>query len=203
MKALNDSDKETTLRAERPLSHSVPLHDSIVLKHLGIHFLSHTNTHRPDNTVHTVRCTSLYYCNVTAYISTLFIHLGELEKRDCTSCTISWISLLAAFRSSGWVLFNRRVSVYQDTREEEEFKVRERGSKWSRECMVNHICNAKFEKKCVLCFFCLTMPYLWLLLILKYGIFWSGRWKQEEFVSWKNWVLFDNAWIKKKQHKPR
>ena len=40
------------------------------------------------------------------------------------------------------------------------------------------------------------MPYLWLLLILKYGIFWSGRWKQEEFVSWKNWVLFDNAWIK-------
>lgn len=144
-------------------------------------------------------CTSLYYCNETAYRSTLFIHLGELEKRDCTSCTISWISLLAAFRSSGWVLFNRRVSVYQDTREEEEFKVRERAGKWSGECMVNHICNAKFgEKKKVIYFFCLTIPYLWLLLILKYGIFWSGRWKQEEFVSWKNWVLFDNAWFKKK-----
>lgn len=52
------------------------------------------------------------------------------------------------------------------------------------------------KKKIVVCFFCLTMPYLWLLLILKYGIFWSGRWKQEEFVSWNNRVLFDNAWLK-------
>lgn len=132
-----------------------------------------------------------------------------------TSWTISFMSLFAALKSSGWVLFSKRDNIYKNRI----------GQKWERKGKRKRLCKPlappmvftgitsnrlagyrtflwiqcdaaagsflreSFSKHSVP----LGCPYLGLLLILKDGL--GSKWRGwQGLVIRKNWVQLDNAW---------
>lgn len=126
-----------------------------------------------------------------------------------TSCTISLMSLFAALRSSGWVLFKSRDSIYKGRkgrgRKRGDNKRREvkEGEQAVREYMKITVEEWKddINSKCPLMSSLLTKlkgllhchVYLGLLLILKDDALSSGRRGWEGLIR-KNRVVLHNAW---------
>lgn len=101
------------------------------------------------------------------------------------------MSLLAALRSSGCELFNRRDSIWQST-------VGKQRSKQAKTNSVLMPVPKKEETKTLShCYTSQrnTSAYFWLLLVLKNGVFGSGWRKIQQFVGRQLWVLFNDTWI--------
>ena len=121
--------------------------------------------------------------------------LGGPRWNDCatgqrfTSWTISLMSLLAAFRSSGCELFSRRDNIWHGAGRANTHSYDDASTKANK--------NKRIPSQSDAC--PRTSTYFWLLLVLKDGVLGSGRRKVQQFVGRQLRVLFNDTWRAKRE----